>query len=533
MQEIVKNKSYKSPHRKLIRFFEKSRNQWKTKCQKAKKALKLLKNKIRFLEASKNYWKSRVKELEDELAQLKGNDQAKQDDFDELEKKTAEKSIELFEPFTQVPFHHKYSVAHIQLFLTFVLSAASSLRCASRMFEVVASFFQLTLGFPSYSSGRFWLLRLGYYKLTRPKEVSDDWVWIIDHTVQAGEDKCFVILGLRLAFLPQVGKCLRHEDVEPIEVLPVKKSNGEIVYEQLESASKKTGIPREIICDKGTDLNSGVEKFCIAHPETSFIYDIKHKIATILKRELSSDDIWQEFTQLAGKTKHQINQTPLAFLMPPNQKTKARYMNIDTLIQWGGNLLNFLESQDEETIKQYDPEKLQLKLGWITRFRKPLKEWGELIEIITIIENFVRTQGLYHGASHDLEKKFTSPTNTNRTRQVQEELVRFVAQESFKAKPNERLLGSSEVIESVFGKLKRLEKDQAKNGFTSMVLSIAAMVSSTTREVIQKAMETIPTKKIAEWSIENIGQSFQSKRKKAFVFNKDEEQKWDQLSLAK
>jgi hypothetical protein len=218
--------------------------------------------------------------------------------------------------------------------------------------------------------------------------------------------------------------------------------------------------------------------------------------------------------------------------MPPNQKTKARYMNVDTLIQWGGKLLNFMESQNEEIKKQYDPKILQLKLGWITKFRKSLDEWRELLEIITTTENFVRYQGLYLGASHYLKESFTSPAKTNRTRQVQKELICFVAQESFKAKPNERLLGSSEVIESVFGKLKRLEKDQAKNGFTSMLLSIPAMVSSTTKEIIKKAMETVPTKKISEWCSENIGQSVQSKRKNAFTLKEDEEQKWDQLSLA-
>ncbi len=49
---------------------------------------------------------------------------------------------------------------------------------------------------------------------------------VLAGTCDAREKKCFVILGLRLAFLPQVGKCLSHEDVEPTEMLPVKKSNG-------------------------------------------------------------------------------------------------------------------------------------------------------------------------------------------------------------------------------------------------------------------------------------------------------------------
>ena len=87
MQKIVEKKTYKSPQRKLVKFFEKSRNQWKNKCQKAKKTVKLFKNRNRFLEASKNYWKNRVKELEEELAQLKAKDQARQKELDALKKK--------------------------------------------------------------------------------------------------------------------------------------------------------------------------------------------------------------------------------------------------------------------------------------------------------------------------------------------------------------------------------------------------------------------------------------------------------------
>jgi hypothetical protein len=52
------------------------------------------------------------------------------------------------------------------------------------------------------------------------------------------------------------------------------------------------------------------------------------------------------------------------------------------------------------------------------------------------------------------------------------------------------LLGSSEVIESVFGKMKRLEQDQAQSGFTVFILGLVAIVAETTREVVQKALET-------------------------------------------
>ena len=66
----------------------------------------------------------------------------------------------------------------------------------------------------------------------RPKEQADDWVWIIDHTVQLGVEKCLLILGVRLSDLSS-DFILKHEDVEPIALYPVTSSNGEVVFQQL------------------------------------------------------------------------------------------------------------------------------------------------------------------------------------------------------------------------------------------------------------------------------------------------------------
>lgn len=66
-----KAKIYKSPIKKLVRFFEKSRDQWKAKCLEAKAAAKGLQHRIRYLEQSKVEWKTKAKELEKELARMK------------------------------------------------------------------------------------------------------------------------------------------------------------------------------------------------------------------------------------------------------------------------------------------------------------------------------------------------------------------------------------------------------------------------------------------------------------------------------
>lgn len=440
--------------------------------------------------------------------------------------------LEQLPVFAQRPGHHRFSLGSIGLFLALVLSAATSLRGASRVLAIWGTVLALPEAAPSWYTGRLWLLRVGYYKLTRPKEHASDWVWIIDHTVQMGVQKCLVILGVRLSALPPPGTCLRHEHVEPIALYPVQQSNGEVVYQQLTQAVAHTGVPREILSDGGSDLQAGVAQFRQAHPETSAIYDIKHKTALVLKHELAEEPLWQAFTQQAAQTKQRVQQTSLAFLAPPAQRRKARYMNVDILIRWGDNLLRYVEQRHGAESAALAPEQLAEHYGWIMDFRDALRSWGELLHIVEAVERFVRTQGLYRGCHWALEPALGPLTHTERGRQISQQLLAFVQAESAKAAPQERLLGSSEVIESVFGKLKRLEQHQAHSGFTGLLLTLGAMVSGTTQDVIQKALETVPTKRVLQWCQQHLGPSVQAQRQQAFRMLKQAEEKRPQFQQA-
>jgi hypothetical protein len=389
-------------------------------------------------------------------------------------------------------------------------------------------FLKISLPSPSWYSGRLWLLRLGYYKLTRQKEIAKDWIWIVDHTVQIGTDKCFVILGIRQSSLPLRGNCVSHKDVEIICLDPVKKSNGQIVWQQLEKVIEKTGIPIEIVGDKGSDLAKGIKDFCLQHQETCYIYDIKHKTAAVLKHELENDEKWLKFIEFATKTKLSVQQTTLACLSPPNQRSKSRYMNVDILIKWGLKILAFIDQQQIKKNNKFDNDQIGEKLGWITAFREMLTELEDVLQIVETTESFVRKNGLYNGCHIELKDSMVLMANTDRVKNVKGLLLAFVEEESSKAKPDERLLGSSEVIESIFGKLKGIEQDQAKSGFTNLLLSTAAIVSKTTEDVVEKAMKAVPTREVLDWCKKNIGQSVQSMRKEAFAFYKRTEQKRDQ-----
>jgi hypothetical protein len=116
-------------------------------------------------------------------------------------------------------------------------------------------------------------------------------------------------------------------------------------------------------------------------------------------------------------------------------------MNMDILIQWGGNMLSFFERQQKEASSEFDPEQLEKKLGWITRFREQLEEWEELIQIITVTESFVRKQGLYRDSSLELRELLTILPHRERTKKVRAQLLAFrvfseVAQRTYSQERN-------------------------------------------------------------------------------------------------
>lgn len=403
--------------------------------------------------------------------------------------------------------------------------------------ELIPSCFDINFSVPAWHTGRLWLLRLGYYKLTREKEIADDWIWIVDHTVQWGKEKCFAILGIRQSELPQSETILCFEDLEPIALYPVTKSNGDIVYKQLEDTICKTGVPREIISDHGTDIKSGIERFCENHKETCFIYDITHKVAAMLKKELHQSERWNEFIMHAAATRKNLQQTDFACLAPPNQRSKARYMNADKLINWADKHLLLLDYQSNTPSPGFDEEDLDQKLGWLDDFRNDIAHWYELIQLTKIVEDFVKFNGIYKNAHNDLletiaDCDINDSFRTEKMKQIQNELIGFVKEQAEKARPDERLLGSSEIIESSFGKLKYLEKNQSKSGFTVFLLSYAASIAKTTQSVVHKALETVSTKTIFEWFEKHVGKSVQSKRVDVNSFIKNLEQKRNQVGMA-
>jgi hypothetical protein len=92
-----------------------------------------------------------------------------------------------------------------------------------------------------------------------------------------------------------------------------------------------------------------------------------------------------------------------------------------------------------------------------------------------------------------------------------------VGVQSQAARPGERLVGSTEVLESVFGKWKAVERQESRNGITSLVFSLGSLVGQWPASRIKAALEATPVKHVVAWCRQYLPSSVQSQRRLAFA----------------
>ena len=397
-----------------------------------------------------------------------------------------------------------------------LLSARTGFRAASRVVEATIEFFGVRWEVPSPTTARTWLLRIALYQLLLVRTIADDWIWIVDHTVKIGSEKCLVVMGVRASELPPPGTPLQLQDLHLLQVLPVTHSDQHVVEQQLEATIEKTGVPRAVLNDHGSDLKAGIKRFCAKHEETQPLYDVAHKGAILLKARLEKNPKWKSFCTQVGQTKFQTQQTELAFLVPPSQRSKARYMNLGPLLRWARGTLRILKFYPPEVLEYCSAQRLEEKFGWLREFEDYLVQWSEYELLLDNAIDEVRCYGYAHDTAYRVALRLMPNVRSASGRELKDELVNFVENESSAVQPGERLPGSSEILESAFGKLKSMEGEHQKCGFTSLLLSLGVLVGRIDRDTVRKALTEVPLKRVETWIAENLGRTYHSKRQTAY-----------------
>jgi hypothetical protein len=393
--------------------------------------------------------------------------------------------------------------------LKLVLRAGSSLRGAAAAMTLVVQEQFASFAVPSCSAIRSWLLRVGLYALTRPLERRPrGWVWLVDHTIQIGTLKILVILGCPLDRVPFGERALQLADLQLVALVPMEHSTGAAVEKELDRAVERTGAPAQIVADQGSDLKKGITDFCNWELRTAYVPDVAHYGACLLERAWSDQTRWREFYSQLQSTASKLRQTTAAYLLAPRPRSKARFMNVGVQLRFARRVVQLLT-------RPVPHEKARAYYGWLLDYRADLAVWQREHGLVQSTIELLRVHGLHAQSLAELEQSWGPIRGPDSTRGIAEGLRAYVTRHQPQDEIG-RFVASSEVLESAFGKLKRLERDQSNDGLTGLVLALGAMLGTTSEEDIRQALEATAEKKVKNWVKSKLGETMQWLRRQFF-----------------
>ena len=417
---------------------------------------------------------------------------------------------------------HVYPLLLVRLALTWACETRTSYRGIALIFAslrgVVAA-----IG-PCAETIRLWLLRVGLFLLRRPLPRCSDWVFLVDLTIQLGTHKCLVILGVPLSQLRRLGYSPDHHDVHVLSLQVLTRCTGPIVSGHLSTVSQRVGVPVQIVSDHGGDVLAGIRSFQQKnrhHGHVVETWDITHGLAILLKNQLEPDPRWASFVKACQSTRQQLQQTVGSFLQPPAWRSKARFLNLESHLSWANDMLVLLCGGSEGTLAQQlgrseaeSKQWLEEKLGWLRGYAGEVKVWSYFQRVVKHAEEEIKRAGLSRTSWRKIKRRLVGESRRiGKERTFRRQVLAFVQKEGAKIPLRQQYLGSSDVLESLFGKYKDLAEQAPSREITANVLTIPLLVTPLTPELLRQALETIREQDVEQWLEEHLGPPPQKKKR--------------------
>ena len=475
-----------------------SQQSWKTKAKLRRHELEKAKARIKELIESRDMWKEQCGIAQDKL-----------NNMSHLEKNIQVQSI------------NEQQIKHVMICLciNLVINCSVSFRSVPNILTLINDLFKkLGLHFqfmiPHFTTVINWTLRMGKHLLKSALvPCQKPWICIIDHTIQIGTKKAFVVLKILQENIQNHG-ALTLKNVEVLYLQVQEKANGAIIETILENVFKVVGYPIQIVMDGGSDLNKGVNLIAskMALP-FHITYDLTHFIASLLKKKYTYFQKFNELMSLIANSKNKIRQTILAYLMPNKERSKSRFLNLPSSAKWLEKMLTLLDSIPEETQQQtIEEEKILEHFEWLLDESDFIEDFLLEIQIISEFQTLLKNTTLNEFSYQKALKILNKMEDPDLRIPLQEHL-----KSAFEKAQNSSgfLLLFSDIIESLFGKYKFLAKPNVFSEINRLILLLPVICEDITPELTQSAFQQTKNKEVIEFTKE-IGPSILAKRKGAF-----------------
>jgi hypothetical protein len=386
-------------------------------------------------------------------------------------------------------------------------------RQIENVFKVISP---VTARSPSDSSIRLWIMRTGYFKLNAPLP-NGEWMILGDVTVDIGTIKCLVTCGVDLSKLEdREDYTVTHNDLAIIGLYPTTQLNGEFACKAFQEGINRLGGPNAVkglLIDQGSDLKKGGRLLQEVNGKVKIFHDISHKLSLVLEKDFTSDSKWDSYTVQLTQTKRLLQQTELAALQPPNQRSKARFMNTHLYIDWPDKIL---QSKSAGYLDGIAKERYEKYFGWLEGYASSFLIWSQKVGVVETIKTTIRQHGLSEDVYNHLLETFVAMPLEKETHVFVCDACSAMYEEIQKLDDDQILPAFTEPLESVFGSFK-YHTARGGQGMTGNILTIGTLVGAPlTTEEIRKAFEATPVRDILTWVETKVGPTLSKLRNKFF-----------------
>jgi hypothetical protein len=367
----------------------------------------------------------------------------------------------------------------------------------------------LELGQPSYGTILVWTKKVGLFSVQRPKEKADDWILIIDESIDIGHERLLVIYGIRASQI-SFDRALNYNDLTPFFIKSGSQWKSETIKNEIENIINRWGNVKYVVADGGNAISKSISLLSKVH-----VYDITHKIAWLLKQMYKDDTIFIEYAKEMAQMRFKFVCSDVSHIIPPKQRVDSRFMNLDILSQWGMKALNCLATV-EVVSKEYE------KLQWLLNYKKFIMELNSINQAIAQIQTILKSKGLSTKTIIQTNKILNKLNiNSHRISYFQIELKKYLKETKAQLSNEKNILCTSDIIESSFGKYKNYLAQNSMIGITNLSLCLAAFTNNMDAAELKEGLEKTTINDLKNWTKSNIGETNLSKRRRVLQKNRE------------
>ncbi|MDP5170414.1 MAG: hypothetical protein NWR72_09210 [Bacteroidia bacterium] len=373
----------------------------------------------------------------------------------------------------------------------FIVLAGGSLRCAA----ATASFYAELMGWkgrfkhPSASTIRNWVCRCGLHALWHAKDLSGQYVAILDESIQIGKEKLLLMLGVPL----QEDQCycapLTSKEVVVLgmEVQQSWTSGAIVDFVKRRLNQYKHLKIRYLLSDQGTSIRAAVRQLGLC-----WVIDCTHVMMNAVKQLFEQDEALKAFCAQTGELRQRLILTDYNILLPPNLRVKDRFLRIFTLLEWTDRMDQWWTRLSEEARNH---------LRFYREDCPLLCRLQEVRELIRISSTILKRAGLSEASYQRWRQEVEAFSQSTQRLSLQAQQFIQTIDAYFKThaplyQGKDQLLCCSDIIESTFGRYKN------KGGMkviSADILSIALYNQPITLDFVSQAMTKVSGKELQEW----------------------------------